>query len=309
MDLEKLREKLEKLAELECKDQPNEEATKYRLVLPFLKALGWEDSDLLLEDFVDESRKRSDVCLYCGEAKNSKKIVIEAKHCRDVKLANAEEQIAGYWSENTVMAIITNGYKWHFFKKDERSSKIQKIFNYFLPNPIFWNEEKLNLLCQLLLREKVKSNNYLSLLEETAIKARPQNERIEKGLLVPLSEEGSFENKVPFGIKLQGKMFDTSDWKEAFFRFLKHISKSNGVSMSEIFALLALRNQQAAGDLREKGEYLPSISRQRTRNYTYVSGASIYINLAVNAEAKASNMRYICNLYGIDPQEILIGLR
>ncbi len=132
----------------------NEEAAKYRIILPLLEYMGWDMQDtenIYPEDFVSKRYVDYVLCDY-----ESNKICLEAKKpCVDLDDC-PQNQLKWYCvSKNIPMGILTNGITWYFNKfyfHDNDLGSIQKtetmkinllkddgefIFNKFIE--YFWN--------------------------------------------------------------------------------------------------------------------------------------------------------------------------
>ena len=109
----------------------NEATTQQYVVLPILRALGWDDTDLasmaVLPEYQIESRK-ADYALYVKPIE-SPVVLIECKRWNE-PITRHEEQICFYaYSGNIPLAIITNGRHWRFYLPHWRASSLSdRIF-------------------------------------------------------------------------------------------------------------------------------------------------------------------------------------
>lgn len=109
----------------------NEATTQQYVVLPILRALGWDDTDLasmeVLPEYQVESR-RADYALYI-EHSESPVVLIECKRWNE-PITRHEEQICFYaYSGDIPLAIITNGRHWRFYLPHWRASSLSdRIF-------------------------------------------------------------------------------------------------------------------------------------------------------------------------------------
>ena len=109
----------------------NEATTQQYVVLPILRALGWDDTDLasmaVLPEYQIESRK-ADYALYVKPIE-SPIVLIECKRWNE-PITRHEEQICFYaYSGDIPLAIITNGRHWRFYLPHWRASSLSdRIF-------------------------------------------------------------------------------------------------------------------------------------------------------------------------------------
>ena len=99
-------------------EQSNEATAQQYVVLPILRDLGWNDSDLssreVLPEYTTVEGQRVDYALTLA-AGQEPKVLIECKKW-DTPLEKHEEQICFYaYSANVPIAIITNGKVWRFY--------------------------------------------------------------------------------------------------------------------------------------------------------------------------------------------------
>ena len=111
--------------------EANEATTQQYVVLPILRTLGWDDTDLasmeVLPEYQVES-KRADYALYTKHGE-SPIVLIECKRWNE-PITKHEEQICFYaYSGNIPLAIITNGRHWRFYLPHWRASSLSdRIF-------------------------------------------------------------------------------------------------------------------------------------------------------------------------------------
>ena len=109
----------------------NEATTQQYVVLPILRALGWDDAHLaameVLPEYQVESR-RADYALYV-KPDESPVMLIECKRWNE-PITRHEEQICFYaYSGNIPLALITNGRHWRFYLPHWRASSLSdRIF-------------------------------------------------------------------------------------------------------------------------------------------------------------------------------------
>ncbi len=109
----------------------NEATTQQYVVLPILRALGWDDTHLAAMEVVPEYQVgsgRADYALYVKHSE-SPVVLIECKRWNE-PIARHEEQICFYaYSGNIPLAIITNGRHWRFYLPHWRASSLaDRIF-------------------------------------------------------------------------------------------------------------------------------------------------------------------------------------
>ena len=155
--------------------EANEATIQQYVVLPILRALGWDDANLasmeILPEYKVESR-RADYALHIQREQNPV-VLIECKRW-DQPIGKNEEQICFYaYSGNVPLAIITNGKLWRFYlSRWEASSLSDRIFceidienqenvgtdleKYLLKSNVASGEAELN--AEIALEEKGKKN-------------------------------------------------------------------------------------------------------------------------------------------------------
>ena len=149
----------------------NESTTQQYVILPILRALGWNDTNLasmeVLPEYTVES-KRADYALHIQREQNPV-VLIECKRWNQ-PIARNEEQICFYaYSGNVPLAIITNGKLWRFYlSRWEASSLSDRIF---CETDIENREDAIANLEKYLLKSNVASeeaelNAYIALEEK-----------------------------------------------------------------------------------------------------------------------------------------------
>ncbi len=112
-------------------EKANEATTQQYVVLPILRALGWNDTNLVSMEILPEWKiesKRADYALRPQRERNLV-VLIECKRW-DQAIGKNEEQICFYaYSGNVPLAIITNGKLWRFYlSRWEAPSLSDRIF-------------------------------------------------------------------------------------------------------------------------------------------------------------------------------------
>lgn len=154
----------------------NEATTKQYVVLPILRALGWDDTNLASMEVKPEYKvesRRADYALHIQREQNPV-VLIECKRW-DQPIGKNEEQICFYaYSGNVPLAIITNGKLWRFYlSRWEASSLSDRIFcetdienqenvgtdleKYLLKSNVASGEAELN--AEIALEEKGKTDS------------------------------------------------------------------------------------------------------------------------------------------------------
>lgn len=110
-------------------EQSNEATAQQYVVLPILRALGWNDSDLSSREVLPEhpvERYRVDYALTVGQVPS---VFIECKKW-NAQLTRHEEQICFYaYSAGVPIAIITNGKVWRFYLSQAQAPSLSdRIF-------------------------------------------------------------------------------------------------------------------------------------------------------------------------------------
>ena len=111
--------------------EANEATIQQYVVLPILRALGWDDTNLASMEIIPEyevESRRADYALHTKHNQNPIAL-IECKKW-DQPIGKNEEQICFYaYSRNVPIAIITNGKLWRFYlSRWEASSLSDRIF-------------------------------------------------------------------------------------------------------------------------------------------------------------------------------------
>ena len=109
----------------------NEATIQQYVVLPILRALGWDDTNLASMEVIPEYKvesRRADYALHIQREQNPV-VLIECKRWNQ-PIGKNEEQICFYaYSGNVPLAIITNGKLWRFYlSRWEASSLSDRIF-------------------------------------------------------------------------------------------------------------------------------------------------------------------------------------
>ena len=109
----------------------NEATTQQYVVLPILRTLGWNDTNLAAMEVLPEytvGSRRADYALHIERGQNPV-VLIECKKWNE-PITRHEEQVCFYaYSGNIPLAIITNGKLWRFYlSRWEASSLSDRIF-------------------------------------------------------------------------------------------------------------------------------------------------------------------------------------
>ena len=154
----------------------NEATIQQYVVLPILRALEWDDTNLASMEIIPEYQvesRRADYALHIKQ-KQDPAVLIECKRWNQ-PIGKNEEQICFYaYSGNVPLAIITNGKRWRFYlSRWEASSLSDRIFcetdiedrenavvdleKYLLKSNVASSEAELN--AEIALEEKEKTNS------------------------------------------------------------------------------------------------------------------------------------------------------
>jgi predicted type IV restriction endonuclease len=111
--------------------EANEATIQQYVVLPILRMLGWNDTNLASMEIIPEYQvesRRADYALHIKQDQNPV-VLIECKRWNQ-PIGKNEEQICFYaYSGNVPLAIITNGKLWRFYlSRWEASSLSDRIF-------------------------------------------------------------------------------------------------------------------------------------------------------------------------------------
>lgn len=176
--------------------ETNEATTQQYVVLPILRTLGWDDTDLasmeVLPEYQVESR-RADYALYVKYSE-SPVVLIECKRWNE-PITKHEEQICFYaYSGNIPLAIITNGRHWRFYLPHwratslsdrifcemdiavEPASAISALERYLLKSNIASGESELNAEIALEEKEKEKEKTDIPEPELSDARVEPKND-------------------------------------------------------------------------------------------------------------------------------------
>ncbi|RKU38759.1 hypothetical protein C6496_04445 [Candidatus Poribacteria bacterium] len=155
----------------------NEATLQQYVVLPILRALGWDDTNLasmeVLPEYKVESR-RADYALHIKREERPA-VLIECKRWGQ-PIGKNEEQICFYaYSGNIPLAIITNGKLWWFYLSrweapslsdrifcetdiENRESAVTNLEKYLLKSNVVSGESELN--AEIALEEKEKTDSF-----------------------------------------------------------------------------------------------------------------------------------------------------
>lgn len=122
----------------------NEVETRYALIDPIIRALGWELSDFDQCAYEADPKwkqwmGRDADYVFWGQEKEEAVWVLEAKRVRNELKSGAEEaQLAGYVSEmESGMAVLSNGRTWYLYNlklAGTKNSEIRKVEEVHLLN-------------------------------------------------------------------------------------------------------------------------------------------------------------------------------
>ena len=180
----------------------NEATIQQYIVLPILRALGWDDTNLASMEVVPEYQvesRRADYALHI-KRDQSPVVLIECKRWNQ-PIGRNEEQICFYaYSGNIPLAIITNGKLWRFYlSRWEASSLSDRVFcetdienrekvisdleKYLLKSNVASDEAELN--AQIALEEKQETAPSKSV--SIRPKISPANDIIDENPIEPES--------------------------------------------------------------------------------------------------------------------------
>ena len=153
----------------------NEATIQQYVVLPILRALGWDDANLASMEVIPEYQvesRRADYALHIKQ-KQTPVVLIECKRWNQ-PIGKNEEQICFYaYSGNVPLAIITNGKLWRFYLShweasslsdrifcetdiEDRESAVPDLEKYLLKSDVISGEAELN--AEIALEEKEKTS-------------------------------------------------------------------------------------------------------------------------------------------------------
>lgn len=109
--------------------EANEAATQQYVVLPILRALGWDDANLVSMEVLPEYAVENGNVDYALKVGQEPKLFIECKKWGEL-LERHEDQIVNYaFKAGAPIAVLTNGKIWHFyFSWVEGTSVSERIF-------------------------------------------------------------------------------------------------------------------------------------------------------------------------------------
>ena len=190
---------------------PNEEATKYRIILPLLKAMGFNiyDPEIVKPEYSISERFVD----YTLTDHNSNKILLEAKQPSVDLDGDPHKQLRWFCaSQNINQGILTNGIKWRFYtfyfyeselgaiedieynEVDILKDKKDLIFNVFLS--FLWNNKSSDYT------PKKYTKNLSHVVKQMKISNQLNESEVKQILVMPL---------------LESLGWDTSDEKEFVF--------------------------------------------------------------------------------------------
>lgn len=199
----------------------NEATIQQYVVLPILRALGWDDTNLasmeVLPEYKVESR-RADYALHV-KRDESPAVLIECKRWNQ-PIGRNEEQICFYaYSGNVPLAIITNGKLWRFYLSrweapslsdrifcetdiESRESGISDLEKYLLKSNVASGEAELNAEITLEEKEKPEPSKPVPVRSETSpvndtITSDPKSSTAKK-----FREANTLEDRVEIGRKV-----------------------------------------------------------------------------------------------------------
>ncbi|MYB01875.1 hypothetical protein F4X90_19680, partial [Candidatus Poribacteria bacterium] len=151
----------------------NEATIQQYVILPILRTLGWNDTNLASMEIIPEyqvENRRADYALHIKQDQNPV-VLIECKRW-DQPIGKNEEQICFYaYSGNVPLAIITNGKLWRFYLSWWKASSLSERI--FCETNIENREEAISNLEKYLLKSNVASGeaelNAEIVLEEKAV--------------------------------------------------------------------------------------------------------------------------------------------
>ena len=108
----------------------NEATTQQYVVLPILRALGWEDANLASMEILPEYQVENRWADYALKVGRGPALFIECKKWND-PLERHEDQIITYASySNASIAVLTNGKNWRFYLLEKEGTPISnRIFH------------------------------------------------------------------------------------------------------------------------------------------------------------------------------------
>ena len=151
-----------------------EAIAKQYVILPILRTLGWNDTNLVSIEVMPEYKVDRKSVDYALTVEQIPKVFIECKKWED-PLTRHEEQICFYaYSKNVPLAVITNGRIWRFYLSEwqatslsdrifcetdieNRENAISNLEQYLLKSNVASGEAELN--AEIVLEEKGKSGS------------------------------------------------------------------------------------------------------------------------------------------------------
>ncbi len=151
-----------------------EATTQQYVILPILRALGWDDANLASMEVLPEYKVESGSADYALRIKQEQNpvVLIECKRWNE-PIARYEEQTCSYaYSGNVPLAIITNGKRWRFYlfrweasslgdrffcetDIENRETAISDLEKYLLKSNVASGEAELN--AEIALEEKTRA--------------------------------------------------------------------------------------------------------------------------------------------------------
>ena len=173
----------------------NEAATQQYVILPILRALGWDDTNLESMEVLPEYNTGSRRVDYTLRVGREHALFIECKKWNE-SLESHENQIVTYASSNVHIAILTNGRIWQFYLSKKEGMPVSKrkfcdIDNEDIDEAVV-NLEKYLLKCNVSSGYAMEEAEKTWRNKEKVVNSVPQNKRDYYRATYPLEKMREF---------------------------------------------------------------------------------------------------------------------
>ena len=251
--------------------EANEATTQQYVVLPILRALGWEDDNLASMEILPEHSVEKGYVDYALKVERKLVLFVECKRWSE-PLEGHESQITNYaFNAGAPIAVLTNGKIWHFyFSWVEGTSVSERIFceidiedqentisdlkKYLLKSNVASGEAELNAKIALGERQKTApfeseqvdskidlTNDIKEVAKSTKVKAREKKPSISERYVSDTTEE------------------DRNDIAVKVVEMRINSSGSKGMSWRRIREKLGLKNDQFHKVIRPSDGYREAV--------------------------------------------------
>ena len=288
----------------------NETMTRYALIDPLLRSLGWdtEDPGQVLPECSDGSGGKVD---YVLAAEDRPVAVLEAKRLGDPLDRNAVSQAMGYaYSVGTHLLILTNGSEWHLYpiREPDRAKRKGVTFNVERDAAHAAAMEALGMWRQKLAAQDLKD---VTLPPDPAGPLPVPGATLEPGAPAPVSARDAgwrpiadvLENfrpksKPPAGLRLpDGSEVQLRRWKETLVEVAKWLVDKRLIAGSEQIRPPRSRIRNLVSPLKKHAGGKPFLAPASI-------GSSNFVETNVSAPVALKHSVLLLKHCGVDPAEV-----